>query len=70
MEKLRGDHDVFGDGSVVIRSAPGHGPGHQALFLRLAESGNILLTAADAVLWIQHDPVQNDTIRHAPVYYQ
>jgi N-acyl homoserine lactone hydrolase len=37
------DHDVFGDGTVVIRSTPGHTPGHQALFVRLAKTGPILL---------------------------
>jgi N-acyl homoserine lactone hydrolase len=44
VEKLNGDHDVFGDGSVVIKSAPGHSPGHQMLFLKLKKSGNILLS--------------------------
>jgi glyoxylase-like metal-dependent hydrolase (beta-lactamase superfamily II) len=29
--KLNGDHNVFGDGSVVIKSSPGHSPGHQSL---------------------------------------
>ncbi len=29
--KLEGDHDVFGDGSVVFLSTPGHTPGHQSL---------------------------------------
>jgi glyoxylase-like metal-dependent hydrolase (beta-lactamase superfamily II) len=38
------DRDVFGDGSVVIKSAPGHTPGHQALFLKLAKTGNVLLS--------------------------
>jgi glyoxylase-like metal-dependent hydrolase (beta-lactamase superfamily II) len=38
------DHDVFGDGTVVIKSTPGHTPGHQSLFLKLANTGNILLT--------------------------
>jgi glyoxylase-like metal-dependent hydrolase (beta-lactamase superfamily II) len=38
------DHDVFGDGSVVIKSTPGHTPGHQALYLKLAKTGNILLS--------------------------
>ncbi len=30
------DYDVFGDGTVVIKSAPGHTPGHQVLFVKLA----------------------------------
>jgi glyoxylase-like metal-dependent hydrolase (beta-lactamase superfamily II) len=37
------DHDVFGDGTVVIRTAPGHTPGHQMLFLRLKRFGPLLL---------------------------
>jgi N-acyl homoserine lactone hydrolase len=37
------DHDVFGDGTVVIKSAPGHTPGHQMLFLKLAKFGPLLL---------------------------
>jgi glyoxylase-like metal-dependent hydrolase (beta-lactamase superfamily II) len=37
------DHDVFGDGSVVLKSAPGHTPGHQVLFLKLAQTGPIVL---------------------------
>src|ERR1700676_1088309 len=38
------DHDVFGDGTVVLKSTPGHTPGHQALFLKLANTGNVLLS--------------------------
>ena len=38
------DHDVFGDGTVVIKSTPGHSPGHQVLFLKLAKTGPILLS--------------------------
>jgi glyoxylase-like metal-dependent hydrolase (beta-lactamase superfamily II) len=38
------DHDVFGDGTVVIKSTPGHTPGHQSLFLKLAKTGPILLS--------------------------
>ncbi|HEY3826825.1 MAG TPA: N-acyl homoserine lactonase family protein [Bryobacteraceae bacterium] len=37
------DYDVFGDGTVVIKYAPGHTPGHQILFLRLKQSGPILI---------------------------
>jgi glyoxylase-like metal-dependent hydrolase (beta-lactamase superfamily II) len=41
---LDGDHDVFGDGSVVIVATPGHTPGHQSLFVRLAKTGPIVLS--------------------------
>ncbi len=41
---LTGDFDVFGDGSVLIKRAPGHTPGHQALFLKLKKTGNVLLS--------------------------
>ena len=37
------DYDVFGDGTVVLKSAPGHTPGHQVLFLKLAQTGPLLL---------------------------
>jgi len=37
------DHDVFGDGTVIIKTAPGHTPGHQMLFLRLKKFGPLLL---------------------------
>lgn len=42
--KLNGDHDVFGDGSVVVKRAVGHTPGHQTLFVKLPQTGNILLS--------------------------
>ena len=35
---------MFGDGTVVIKSTPGHTPGHQSLFLKLANTGNVLLS--------------------------
>jgi N-acyl homoserine lactone hydrolase len=38
------DHDVFGDGTVVIKFTPGHTPGHQSLFLKLAKTGPVLLS--------------------------
>jgi glyoxylase-like metal-dependent hydrolase (beta-lactamase superfamily II) len=37
------DHDVFGDGTVIIKTAPGHTPGHQMLYLKLARFGPLLL---------------------------
>lgn len=41
---LSGDHDVFGDGSVMIVSAPGHTPGHQVLLVHLRNTGPVLLS--------------------------
>ena len=41
---LNGDHDVFGDGSVKIISAPGHTPGHSALYLELENFGPLILS--------------------------
>jgi N-acyl homoserine lactone hydrolase len=38
------DHDVFGDGTVTIKYTPGHTPGHQSLYLKLAKTGPVLLS--------------------------
>lgn len=37
------DFDVFGDGSVVIMTTPGHTPGHQVVAVKLANRGAVLL---------------------------
>jgi N-acyl homoserine lactone hydrolase len=37
------DFDVFGDGSVVVLATPGHTPGHQALAVKLAKRGTVVL---------------------------
>jgi glyoxylase-like metal-dependent hydrolase (beta-lactamase superfamily II) len=39
-----GDHDVFGDGTVVIKPSPGHTPGHQVLYVKLARTGGVVLS--------------------------
>jgi glyoxylase-like metal-dependent hydrolase (beta-lactamase superfamily II) len=39
-----GDHDVFGDGRVVIKQAPGHTPAHQVLYVRLERTGGVVLS--------------------------
>ncbi len=44
IKKLKGDYDVFGDGTVVLKYAPGHTPGHQVLFLDLVNHGPMLLS--------------------------
>ena len=38
------DHDVFGDGTVVIKLSKGHTPGHQVLYVKLANTGGIVLS--------------------------
>jgi glyoxylase-like metal-dependent hydrolase (beta-lactamase superfamily II) len=52
------DFDVFGDGSVVILSTPGHTPGHQVLFVKTAKRGPIVL-AGD----LYHYPEERTTGR-------
>ena len=46
--ELEGDYDLFGDGSVLILSTPGHTLGHQAMKVKLA-SGKTIILAADAI---------------------
>jgi len=38
------DKDVFGDGSVIMLTTPGHTPGHHSLLVKLKEKGPVLLT--------------------------
>ena len=54
---LNGDHDVFGDGTVVLKSTPGHTPGHQVLFLDLANTGPVVLGGD-----IYHHPDEREQI--------
>jgi N-acyl homoserine lactone hydrolase len=55
-------YDVFGDGSAVIKSAPGHTPGHQMLLLRLKNTGPVLLSGD-----LYHFP-QERTLNRFPVF--
>ncbi len=43
VQAVEGEHDVFGDGSVVCIPTPGHTAGHQALRVEL-DSGPVVLT--------------------------
>ncbi|MGH9055511.1 MAG: N-acyl homoserine lactonase family protein [Acidimicrobiales bacterium] len=100
------DHDLFGDGSVVILSTPGHTPGELSMVVRLS-TRNFVLTgdtvhlrealereipmpydsdtataiqsiqrlklireAADAVVWITHDPEDWADLPHAPACHE
>ncbi|HEY3826048.1 MAG TPA: N-acyl homoserine lactonase family protein [Bryobacteraceae bacterium] len=40
----KADYDVFGDKTVIIKAAPGHSPGHQVLFLKLAKTGPVMVS--------------------------
>lgn len=44
VEPVVGDKDVFGDGSVIMLSTPGHTPGHHSLLVKLKETGNVLIS--------------------------
>lgn len=44
VEAVVGDKDVFGDGSVMMLTMPGHTPGSYALLVRLAKTGPVLLS--------------------------
>ena len=52
------DHDVFDDGTVVIKSAPGHTHGHLMLWVKLAKTGSVLLSGD---LW--HYPEERELDR-------
>jgi N-acyl homoserine lactone hydrolase len=69
------EHDVFGDGAVVIKSAVGHTPGHQVLYLKLAKTGGVVLSgdlyhypeerALDRVPTFEYNAAQTRTTRLA-----
>ncbi|RPH72044.1 MAG: MBL fold metallo-hydrolase [Myxococcaceae bacterium] len=41
---IQGDHDVFGDGTVLLLSTPGHTPGHQSLYVKLVRTGGVVIS--------------------------
>ena len=41
---LSSDHDVFGDGTVVVLATPGHTEGHCSLLVRLKNTGPVVLS--------------------------
>jgi glyoxylase-like metal-dependent hydrolase (beta-lactamase superfamily II) len=69
------DYDVFGDGTVIIKSAPGHTPGHQVLFVKLPKTGPVLVSgdlyhypeerALDRVPTFEFNPSQTRATRVA-----
>ena len=51
--ELDGDYDLFGDGSVMILSTPGHTLGHQSVKVKLP-SGKTIIMAQDAI-WFKEN---------------
>src|SRR5690606_28240633 len=56
------EHDVFGDGTVVIRRAAGHTEGHSVLYVKLANTGGVVL-AGD----LYHYPAER-TLNRLPTF--
>jgi N-acyl homoserine lactone hydrolase len=44
--EVEGEHDLFGDGAIVLLPTPGHTPGHQSVRLRL--DGTDVVLCVDA----------------------
>jgi glyoxylase-like metal-dependent hydrolase (beta-lactamase superfamily II) len=51
--ELDGDYDLFGDGTIVVLSTPGHTLGHQSVKVKLP-SGQTLVMAQDAI-WFKEN---------------
>lgn len=51
--ELEGDYDLFGDGSVMVLSTPGHTLGHQSVKVHFA-SGKSMIMSQDAI-WMQEN---------------
>ena len=56
------DHDVFGDGTVVLKWSPGHSPGHQVLFVKLANTGPVVVSGD-----LYHYPEER-TLKRIPTF--
>jgi N-acyl homoserine lactone hydrolase len=51
--ELEGDYDLFGDGSVIVLSTPGHTLGHQSVKVKLPQTGTVIISQ-DAI-WMQEN---------------
>ena len=56
------EHDVFGDGRVIIKQAAGHTVGHQVLFVRLERTGGVVLSGD-----LYHYPEER-TLKRLPTF--
>ncbi len=51
--EITGDYDLFGDGTVLILSTPGHTLGHQSVKVKLENTGTVILSQ-DAI-WMEEN---------------
>jgi len=56
------EYDVFGDGTVVIKRAPGHTEGHSVLYVKLANTGGVVLSGD-----LYHYPAER-SLRRVPTF--
>ena len=56
------EHDVFGDGTVILKLAAGHTPGHQVLYVKLPRTGGVVLSGD-----LYHYP-QERTMNRLPTF--
>ena len=56
------EHDVFGDGTVVVRAAHGHTEGHSVLYVKLAKTGGVVLSGD-----LYHYPAER-TLKRLPTF--
>jgi len=56
------DYDVFGDGTVIIKQAPGHTEGHSVLYVKLANTGGVVLSGD-----LYHYPAER-TLHRLPTF--
>ena len=56
------EHDVFADGTVILKSAAGHTPGHQVIYVKLAKTGGVVLSGD-----LYHYP-QERTMNRLPTF--
>ena len=66
MMRIKGDFDLFGDGSVVIHRSRGHTKGTQMLMVRLPKTGTVILTS-DAAYF--RDNVEKNLIPNIVLAY-
>jgi glyoxylase-like metal-dependent hydrolase (beta-lactamase superfamily II) len=56
------EHDVFGDGTVIIKQARGHTEGHAVLYVKLARTGGVVLSGD-----LYHYPAER-TLKRLPTF--